>query len=91
VAEDVAAEFDRGGERIARLAKLVAVEHVLAELGVPASERELEIGERVGSGVRVGVEGGASVPLVARPLAERELLCIHRVAADEAVRRRVGG
>ena len=40
--------------------------------------------------MRVGVEGGAAVALVAGPPADRDLLRVHRVAHDEVLRGRVG-
>src|SRR5918995_2698413 len=79
--------------RIGALPNVLPVEHVLAELCVPARRggAQVRVSKAVGRRIRQGEKGGSLVVRIARPPADSDLLGIPSVANDEVVRRWIGG
>src|SRR5271154_5875837 len=93
MAESRAQELEREGVGVRSSADIVPVEHVLAQVSLPACRGggERAVAETLWRRVRVGGEGGARVTGVAGPPADCDLLRVHRVAHDEVCRWRLGG
>ena len=85
-------ELQRRPVRVAALADVIPVEDVFPDPGVPVGSRGLKrpvaISGRRGMGL--SVESCRWMSGVTRPPADSYLLCVHGIAHDEVVGRRLG-